>query len=90
MGDRAMIDANERAYYISDVHGTSPDGHELIERGNIGFTVRVHGQHAIGLQFTATSRDASQAGLADRHQTEETVSLVYTLLGDNNFGAVEW
>ena len=72
------------------MHGTSPDGHELIGRGNIGLTVRVYGQHALGLQFTSTTRDSREVGAEDRHQTEEIVSVVYTLLGDNNFGAVEW
>jgi hypothetical protein len=89
MGDRAMVDMNGREYYISDLHGTSPDGHELIGRGNIGVTVRVYGQHALGLQFTATRRDSHEVGAEDRRQTEEVVSVVYTLLGDNNFGAVE-
>jgi hypothetical protein len=90
MGDRAMVDMNERVYYISDVYGTSPDGYELIGRGNVGLTVRVYGQHALGLQFTSSTRDSHEAGAADRHQTEEIVSVVYTLLGDDNFGAVEW
>ncbi|MFH0954214.1 MAG: DUF3943 domain-containing protein [Verrucomicrobiota bacterium] len=90
IGDRAMVDMNGREYYISDVHGTSPDGHELIGRANIGLTVRVFGQHALGLQFTSTSRDSHQVGAAERHQSEETASIVYTVLGDINFGAVEW
>ncbi|OGV69460.1 MAG: hypothetical protein A2283_16375 [Lentisphaerae bacterium RIFOXYA12_FULL_48_11] len=88
MGDLAMVDMNLREYYISDLGGSSPDGHELIRRGNIGFTVRVYGQHALGLQYTSTSRD-SHALDADRHQTEEIASIVYTLLGDDNFGVVE-
>ena len=83
-----MVDMNLREYYISDLGGSSPDGHELIRRGNIGFTVRVYGQHALGLQYTSTSRD-SHALDADRHQTEEIASIVYTLLGDDNFGVVE-
>ena len=90
MGARAMVDMNERVYYISDVYGTNPDGHELIERGNVGLTARVYGQHALGLQFTSTTRDAHQVGADDRHQTEEVASIVYTLLGDDNFGAVNW
>ena len=90
MGDRAMVDLNGREYYISDVHGSKPGGHELIERGNIGLTVRVYGQHALGLQCTSTARDSHEVGAADRRQTEQIASVVYTLLGDDNFGAVEW
>ena len=90
MGDRAMVDLNEREYYISDVNGTSPAGDEVIGRGNVGFTVRIYGQHALGVQFTSTSRDSHSIGTDDRHQREEIFSLVYTLLGDDNFGAVDW
>jgi hypothetical protein len=89
-GDRAMVDMNGREYYISDVAGTSPNGHEIIGRVNVGLTVRVYGQHALGVQLTSTTRDSYEVGAADRHQTEQIVSVVYTFLGDNNFGAVEW
>lgn len=89
-GDRAMLDMNGREYYITDLCGSSPAGHELIGRGNIGLTVRVYGQHALGLQFTATTRYSHSVGSVDRDQTEEVASIVYTILGNNNFGAVEW
>ena len=89
-GDLAMVDMNERAYYISDLYGTSPGGHELIGRGNVGLTVRVYGQHAIGFQLVETTRDSHEVGAADRRQTEEIASVVYTFLGDDNFGAVNW
>ena len=88
--DRAMLDMNGRVYYISDVYGSGEDGHELIQRGNIGFTVRVYNQHALGLQFTATTRDAESIGSPDRYQSEEIASIVYTVMGDSNFGAVDW
>lgn len=90
MGNRAMIDMNGREYYISDLYGSSPDGNEQIGRGNAGLTVRVHSQHAVGVQFTAATRDSHSVGAEDRHQTEEVASIVYTFLGDNNFGAVVW
>ena len=90
MGDRAMVDMTGREYYISDVNGSSPGGHELIGRGNVGLTVRVYGQHALGVQFTSTTRDSHAVGAEDRYQTEEVASIVYTFLGDDNFGAVEW
>jgi hypothetical protein len=86
-----MLDMNAREYYVSDVDFSStPQGYELIGRGNVGFTVRLFGQHALGIQFVGTTRDSHVVGVADRHQTEEIVSVVYTLLGDDNFGAVRW
>ncbi|MBA4388906.1 MAG: DUF3943 domain-containing protein [Verrucomicrobia bacterium] len=90
MAERVMMDMNGRVYYITDLHGSSPSGHELIERGNAGLSVRVYGQHAVGIQFTSTSRDGHVVGAADRRQTEEVASVVYTLLGDDNFGSVKW
>lgn len=89
-GTWAMLDLNGREYYISDWGGTNPDGHELIGRLNAGLTVRVYGQNAIGIQFVGTTRDSHTLGATDEHQTEATISLVYTLLGDSNFGAVDW
>lgn len=89
-GDRAMLDLTGREYYISDAGGASPDGYELIGRGTGGVTVRVYGQHAIGFQFVRTTRDTHSLGEEDRQQSEQIASIVYTLLGDDNFGAVDW
>lgn len=90
MGTRAMADLNLREYYISDLNGSRPSGYELIARGNAGLTVRLFGQQSIGIQFTSTTRESHASGARDREQTEDVVSLVYTLLGDDNFGGVEW
>ena len=88
MGHRIMVDMNMREYYISDSNGSTPSGHELIGRANAGLTVRLFGRHALGVQFTAAGRDARVAGARDRRQTEEVASIVYTLLGSENFGVV--
>ena len=90
MGDRAMIDLTGRAYYLSGVGGDDPGGRENIDRLNMGLTVRVYGRHALGLSYVASLRDARYPDQPDSHQTVGTVSLVYTLLGDAGFGAVEW
>ena len=88
-GDRAMLDVTGRAYYIGDQGSTEP-GRENIGRVNAGLTIRVHGHHALGIQYIASSRDAYYPNRADVHQTTATYSLVYTLLSDIGFGAVEW
>ena len=90
LGNRAMVEMNAREYYISELNGSSPEGHELIGRANICFTVRVYGQHALGLQFSVTRRDSHTFAEENRHQTEAIVSLTYTFLGEKKFGAVEW
>jgi hypothetical protein len=90
MGDRAMIDLTGRAYYLTGMGGDDPGGREMIERLNMGLTVRVYGRHALGLQYIASLRDARYPDQPDSYQTVGTVSLVYTLLGDIGFGAVDW
>jgi len=90
LGDRAMLDLTGRAYYLTGMGGGDPGGIENIDRLNMGLTVRIYGRHALGVQYTASLRDAQYPDRADTHQTVGTVSLVYTLLGNPGFGAVEW
>jgi len=90
LGDRAMFDVTGRAYYLTGVGGADPGGRETIGRLNTGLTVRVYGRHALGIQYITSSRDARYPSRAPSHQTTGTVSLVYTLLGNPGFGAVEW
>ena len=90
LGDRAMLDLTGRAYYVTGMGGGDPAGSETIDRLNMGFTVRIYGRHALGLQYIASIRDARYPDRVDSHQRVGTVSLVYTLLGDTRFGAVEW
>jgi hypothetical protein len=63
---------------------------EIITRWNLGFTWRVFGPHAIGVQYLVSRRDADVPGRRRRHQQVETVSLSYNFLSHNRFGAVEW
>ena len=90
LGDRAIFDLTGRAYYLTGVGGDDPGGNETIDRMNMGFTFRVYGRHALGIQYIASIRNAHYTDRADSHQSAGTVSLVYTLLGDTKFGAVEW
>ena len=90
LGDKAMLDATARGYYISGLGSTETGGNETIGRLNMGLTVRIYGRHALGIQYLASRRDAHYPDRADSHQTAGTFSLVYTLLGDTRFGAVEW
>jgi hypothetical protein len=85
-----MFDLTGRAYHITGVGGDDPGGREYIERLNMGFTLRIYGRHAIGLNYIASVRDAQYPDQADSHQSVGTVSIVYTLLGKARFGAVEW
>lgn len=51
LGDRAMFDLTGRAYYLTGMGGGDPGGTENINRLNMGFTVRIYGRHALGIQI---------------------------------------
>jgi hypothetical protein len=94
-GERAMLEANARQYYVIGTGSgpgpsTSDFGAERILRGSVGVTLRVHGPHAIGLQYLVSNREARIPNRSDRHQQVETVSLSYNFLGHTRFGASEW
>jgi len=94
-GDRAMLEAAAREYFVAGAGAgggvsASDFGAETIARGNVGFTVRLYGPHAIGLQYLVSIRDTRFSSGRDRHQSVETVSLSYNFLGHTQFGAVEW
>lgn len=90
MGDRAMLDVTGRTYFLSGMGGDDPGGRETINRLDAGFTVRLFGRHALGFKCIASSRDAIYPDREDSHQSAQTISIVYTLLGKARFGAVEW
>lgn len=95
-GDRAMLEVLGRGFFVAAGSGreggvkTSNFGDEIIGRINAGLSVRLWGPHALGLQYSRSMRHATQAGLPDRHQKIETLSLTYNFLGRTRFGAVEW
>jgi len=88
-GRRAMLDATGRYYYVSGTGSDNPGGNESVHRLNTGFTLRLFGSQAIGIQYIKSSRSAHYPGMADSHQAVGTVALVYTLLGRTGFGAVK-
>jgi hypothetical protein len=63
---------------------------DVILRGSVGFTVRLFGPHALGIQYLVTNRNFGAPDLRDRHQSVQAVMLSYNFLGHTRFGAVEW
>ena len=53
-------------------------------------TLRVFGQHGVALRYLVSQRDAHYLSVEFRNQTVDTISLMYFLLGNSGFGAVEW
>ena len=89
LGDRVMLDTTTREYFVSRL-GASEIGNDSITRVDAGITVRVYGHHALGFQYIFSHRAAYYPGVSDRFQSVGTVSVAYNLIGDPNFGAVEW
>jgi len=93
-GERAALEGSVRQYFVAGVSSGGPPndsfGPENVTRGNVAFTFRLFGPHAIGLTYVVTTRDARFADQRDRHQSVETVSLSYNFLGHTRFGATEW
>jgi hypothetical protein len=89
LGDTAMFDVTGRRYYITGTGGAEPDGREAIVRLNMGFTVRVYGRHALGIQYIASTRNAHYPNRPDSRQEVGTVAVVYNLLGYAGFGATK-
>ena len=90
LGDRVMLDITGREYYITGMGGEDPGGRETIDRLDMGCSFRLFGRHALGFQHIVSTPGAQYPDHDEIHQKTGTVSLVYTLLGDTRFGAVEW
>ena len=90
LGDRAMLDMTARDYYVTGVGSDDSRGSEKIFRGNVGATFRIHGGNAIGLQYVLSTRSAEYGTMPDKKMQEGTITIVYTILGDEHFGAVNW
>ena len=68
----------------------SANGSETLNNLDIALTVRVYSLHGITLRFSQSTRDGRYAREADSHQRVGVVSIGYTLLGHERFGAVDW
>jgi hypothetical protein len=90
LGNAAQFDATMREYYVTDTLSTTPQGSETITLLNFGFTLRIFGRHALGLQYLFSIRQGEYTDLANQHQRSATLTFFYTLLSDTRFGAVEW
>lgn len=89
-GNRLSIDADGREYYVSGLGSDDVHGSELIFRGDFGASLRIIGGHTLGVRYIASTRDAKYGKFPDRHFTEGTVTVAYSFLGANQFGAVKW
>lgn len=89
-GDRYCIDATGREYFISRLGAADRGGHENIVRVDLAITYRVHGPHGVTVKYLGNRRDVRFPDTGDVTQRRQSIGLFYTLLGKDDFGAVEW
>jgi hypothetical protein len=90
LGEKAAIDFTGREYFVSKVAAGAQGGHDNILRADLAFTWRIHKHHAISLKYLWSRRDATYPNIPDVAQTRATLGIFYTLLGHDQFGAVEY
>jgi len=91
MGRRVMIDVSGRNYYITGAGAANAPGVERIQYVSSSLAVRIYGHHAVSIGYLLSNRSARYSvDLPDRNQFVRTVTFTYNLLGQPNFGAVEW
>lgn len=88
--DRVLFETVGRGYIVSGTGSDDAQGSERIARITANLNIRVWKRHGIGFGYVKSVRDAHYGNLPSTHQSDGTVSLVYTFLADTRFGAVEW
>jgi len=89
-GDTASLDLTAREYFVSGVGSGLNGGHDNIVRADASFTYRIAKLHALTLRVLGNRRDATYATPGTQRQTQVTVGIFYTLLGQDRFGVVDW
>jgi hypothetical protein len=88
LGHRAMFDLTDRYFDVTGSGGSDQQGREVVNRLNMGFTLRIFGRHGLGIQYITSNRLASYPDRPNSHQSTGTFALVYTLLSEHGLGAV--
>jgi hypothetical protein len=88
--DTASFDLTAREYFVSSVASGTNGGHDNIVRADAALTFRIDKQQAISFKVLGNRRDAVFANPGTQRQTQVTVGVFYTLLGQDRFGTVDW
>jgi hypothetical protein len=88
-GDRASLDFAGRYLSLGRI-AERDTGRDSVSRLESAFTWRLFGHHAIGIQYVWSHRSATFSTGNERKQTLSQVGIFYTLLGQQDFGAVQW
>ena len=88
-GERLSLDVAARIVSLGKIANRQA-GRDDISRVESALTWRVAGPHAIGLSYVWSHRSAAFPSSVDQRQTLGQFGIYYTLLGRQDFGAVEW
>lgn len=87
--DKVAFDIKAREYYVGGNVGNQ-GGHDNIARADASFMVRVYRQHALGIKYVWTQRDATYSNLGATTQTRAAIGIYYAFLGGEQFGTTDW
>ena len=88
-GDRVSLDVAGRMVSLGRI-ARRQAGRDDISRLETALTWRISGPHAVGLSYVWSHRSAAFPSSVDQRQTLGQFGIYYTLLGRQDFGAVEW
>jgi len=88
-GDRLSLDVGARIVSLGRIANRRA-GRDDVSRVESALTWRVTGPHAIGVNYVWSHRSAAFPGGSEQRQTLGQFGVYYTLLGRQDFGAVEW
>jgi hypothetical protein len=88
-GDRLSLDVGARIVSLGRIANRRA-GRDDVSRVESALTWRMTGPHAIGVSYVWSHRSAAFGGGVEQRQTLGQFGVYYTLLGRQDFGAVEW
>jgi hypothetical protein len=88
-GDRLSMDVAARIVALGKIANRQA-GRDDASRIESALTSRVTGPHAIGISYVWSHRSAAFPSSVEQRQTLGQFGIYYTLLGRQDFGAVEW
>ena len=88
-GDRVSLDVAGRIVSLGKIANRRA-GRDDVSRLETALTWRVAGPHAIGVSYVWSHRSAAFPGSVDQRQTLGQFGVYYTLLGQQDFGVVDW
>ncbi|MBW8779562.1 MAG: DUF3943 domain-containing protein, partial [Burkholderiales bacterium] len=88
-GDRLSLDVAGRMVSLGRI-ARRQAGRDDISRLETALTWRISGPHALGFSYVWSHRSAAFPSSGTRRQTLGQFGIYYTLLGRQDFGAVEW